>query len=185
LLADELGPGFEALRPFARNLGPALRDTRPALRATTPIIRDEIRPFTRIARSPVRKLRAAAEELAPTTSRLVTSFRVINDLLDTLAYNPPGNEEGYLFWASWANHLAPFVFNTQDAHGPIRRGNFLVDCASLTAVEALVTGLPQLDLLFTLVNAPASEQVCAQQETPPARSEKQADDAKAASGGFD
>ena len=130
-LADELGPGFQALLPFARNLGPALRDTRPALRATTPIIRDEIRPFTRIARSPVRKLRAAAEELAPTTSRLVTAFGVINNLLDTLAYNPPGNEEGFLFWTAWANHNAPFVFNTQDAHGPIRRGNFLVDCASL------------------------------------------------------
>ena len=59
------GPSFQALRPFARNLGPALEDTRPALRATTPIIRDELRPFTRIARSPVRELRRAAEELAP------------------------------------------------------------------------------------------------------------------------
>jgi phospholipid/cholesterol/gamma-HCH transport system substrate-binding protein len=184
-LADELGPGFRALLPFARNLGPALRDTRPALRATTPIIRDEIRPFTRIARSPVRKLRAAAEELAPTTSRLVTSFRVINDLLDTLAYNPPGNEEGFLFWTAWANHNAPFVFNTQDAHGPIRRGNFLVDCASLTAVEALLPGLPQLEVLFELLNAPVSEEVCAQQETPALRNEKKADDAKAARGGFD
>ena len=186
-LADELGPGFQALRPFARNLGPALREVRPALRATTPIIRDEIRPFTRIARSPVRKLRAAAEELAPTTSRLVTTFGVINDLLDTLAYNPPGDEEGYLFWTAWANHIAPFVFNTQDAHGPIRRGNFLVDCASLTAVEALLPGLPQLEVLFELLNAPASEEVCAQQETPPTpfRSQKKADDAKAGSGGFD
>src|SRR6185503_13219078 len=50
-LAAELGPGFQALRPFARNLGPALQDVRPALRDTTPIIRDEIRPFTRVARS--------------------------------------------------------------------------------------------------------------------------------------
>ena len=58
-------------------------------------------------------------------------FGVVNDLLNTLAYNPPGDEEGYLFWTAWANHAAAFVFNTQDAHGPIRRGNFLVDCASL------------------------------------------------------
>src|SRR5688572_3208337 len=167
-LAGELGPGFQALRPFARNLGPALRDTRPALVETTPIIRDEIRPFVRMARSPTRKLRLAAEELAPTTSRLNTSFRVLRDLFDTLAYNPPGDEEGYLFWATWANHNAAFVFNTQDAHGPIRRGNFLVDCASLSAVEALVEGLPQLEVLFTLVNAPSFEEVCAQEPTPPA-----------------
>jgi phospholipid/cholesterol/gamma-HCH transport system substrate-binding protein len=181
-LAGDLGPTFQSLRPFARNLGPALSETQPALVATTPIIRDEIRPFAREARSPVRKLRAAAEELAPTTSRLNKVFGIVNDLLNTLAYNPPGNEEGYLFWTAWANHDAPFVFNTQDAHGPIRRGNFLVDCASLTAVEALVQGLPQLDVLFSLLNAPASEDVCAQQQTPPARSQKKA---KAAKGGFD
>ena len=181
-LADELGPGFQALLPFARNLGPALRDTRPALRATTPIIRDEIRPFVRMARSPVRKLRLAAEELAPTTSRLNSVFGILNDLLNTLAYNPPGDEEGFLFWTAWANHDAAFVFNTQDAHGPIRRGNFLVDCASLQATEALVQGLPQLEVLFELLNAPDSEDVCAQQPTPPFRSQKKA---KAAKGGFD
>jgi len=181
-LAGELGPGFQALRPFARNLGPALQDTRPALRATTPIIRDEIRPFVRMARSPVRKLRLAAEELAPTTSRLNSAFKVINALLNTLAYNPPGNEEGFLFWTAWANHDAPFVFNTQDAHGPIRRGNFLVDCASLGATEALIQGLPQLEVLFELLNAPDSEEVCAQQPTAPFRSQKKA---RAAKGGFD
>jgi phospholipid/cholesterol/gamma-HCH transport system substrate-binding protein len=181
-LADELGPSFEALRPFARALGPALEDTRPALRATTPIIRDEIRPFTRLARAPVRDLRRAAETLAPTTARLDESFAIINDLLDTLAYNPPGNEEGYLFWTAWANHIAGFVFNTQDAHGPIRRGNFLVDCASLGAVEALTRGLPQLQVLFDLLNAPQSDEVCAQEETPAFR--KRAEKA-APSGGSD
>ena len=79
----------------------------------------------------MRELRRAAEELAPTTARLNSVFGILNDLFDTLAYNPPGDEEGYLFWTAWANHDAAFVFNTQDAHGPIRRGNFLVDCASL------------------------------------------------------
>jgi phospholipid/cholesterol/gamma-HCH transport system substrate-binding protein len=181
-LAGELGPSFQALRPFARNLGPALADTRPALRATTPIIHDEIRPFVRMARSPVRKLRAAAEELAPTTSRLNRAFGILRNLFDTLAYNPPGNEEGFLFWAAWANHDAAFVFNTQDAHGPIRRGNFLVDCASLSATEALIPGLPQLEMIFELLNPPDSEDICAQQPTPTARGEKKA---KAAHGGFD
>src|SRR6185312_9900695 len=115
----------------------------------------------RTARSPVRALRRAAEELAPTTSRLNSVFGILNDLFNTLAYNPPGNEEGYLFWTAWANHDAAFVFNTQDAHGPVRRGNFLVDCASLSAVEALVQGLPQLQVLFELLGAPDSSEVCA------------------------
>jgi len=180
-LADELGPSFQALRPFARALGPALRETRPALRATTPIIRDEIRPFTRIARDPVRDLRAAAEELAPTTQHINDSFSVLNNLFDTAAYDPPGDEEGFGFWTAWANHIAGYVFNTQDAHGPIRRGNFLVDCASLSAVEALTRGLPQLKVLFDLLNAPASEEVCNQQATP--RTSRKSD-AKTAKGRF-
>ena len=169
LLADELGPSFQALRPFARALGPALQDTRPALRATTPIIRDEIRPFTRIAREPVKDLRRAAETLAPTTAGLNDSFSILRNLFDTLAYDPPGDEEGFLFWVAWANHNAPFVFNTQDAHGAIRRGNFLVDCASLAAVESLVQGLPELEVLFALLNAPDSDEVCAQEPTPTVR----------------
>jgi phospholipid/cholesterol/gamma-HCH transport system substrate-binding protein len=180
-LASELGPSFQALLPFARHLGPALEETGPVLRETAPIIRDEIRPFARTARSPVRELRRTAERLAPTTSRLITVFKVVNNLLDTLAYNPPGNEEGFLFWASWANHNAPFVFNTQDAHGPIRRGMFLVDCASLVAVENLVTTLPQLEVLFSLLNAPSSDEVCDQSPTAPSARKQ----AKAAKGGFD
>jgi phospholipid/cholesterol/gamma-HCH transport system substrate-binding protein len=179
-LGAELGPGFEALRPFARSLGPALEETGPALRATAPIIRDEIRPFARPARSPVRELRRSAERLAPTTNRLVTVFSVLNNLFDTLAYNPPGNEEGYLFWTAWANHNAPFVFNTQDAHGPIRRGMFLADCGSLQAVESLVSSLPQLELLFELLNAPASEAICDQS---PAAARKRLK--KIGSGGLD
>jgi phospholipid/cholesterol/gamma-HCH transport system substrate-binding protein len=169
LLADELGPSFEALRPFARALGPALRETRPALLETTPIIRDEIRPFVRLARAPVRDLRRAAEALAPTTEGINSSFSILNNLFDTLAYDPPGDEEGFLFWTAWANHAAAFVFNTQDAHGAIRRGNFLVDCASLAAVEALTRGLPQLQVLFDLLNAPDPDEVCAQTPTPAKR----------------
>ena len=58
------------------------------------------------------------------------------------------------------------------------------------AVEALVRGLPQLELLFELLNAPDSDEVCAQQPTPSrtAQNEKKtpkAATAKAASGGFD
>ena len=89
--------------------------------------------------------------------------------------------EKVLFWTSWANHDGASVFSTQDAHGPIRRGMFLVDCGSLVAVENLVTTLPQLEVLFALLNAPSSDEVCDQ--SPAARSTRK--QAKAAEGGFD
>jgi phospholipid/cholesterol/gamma-HCH transport system substrate-binding protein len=145
-----------ALRPTARELGPALRETRPFLRLTTPIIRNQLRPFAREARPAVRDLRTTASRLAPITPRLTRSFEVINALLNTLTYNPPGSEEGSLFWASWLNHTAASIFSPQDAHGPIRRGTVVASCDSLRLLESVVSTNPQLDVLFQLLGAPPS-----------------------------
>ena len=155
-LADELGPTMQALRPTARALGPALRQTRPFLRQTRPIIRDQLRPFAREARPAVRELRATASRLQPITPRLTRTFGVVNALLNTFAYNPPGSEEGYLFWASWLNHAGASIFATQDAHGPIRRGTVIASCGSLALLESVTATNPQLDVLFQLLQAPAS-----------------------------
>ena len=121
--------------PSARALGPTLRAVRPFLRETTPIIRDELRPFTRAALPTVQ--RAAPGDARPGRPRRPTSrprSRVINYLLNELAYNPPGaREEGYLFWFAWANHLGTTLFATQDAHGPIRRGLVVFGCSTASA----------------------------------------------------
>jgi phospholipid/cholesterol/gamma-HCH transport system substrate-binding protein len=159
--ADELGPTLQALRPGARALGPALVQTRPFLRLTTPVIRDEIRPFVRASRPAVKALRPATRDLAALTPDLLRSFKVLNVLLNTLAYNPPGTkDEGYLFWASWVNHLGPAVFATQDAHGPIRRGLVVIGCQSLSILENVVKGNPQLGVLTQLLDAPNRLNVC-------------------------
>ncbi len=156
-LARTLGPTLQHLRPAVRALGPALRQTRPFLRATTPIIRNQIRPFTRVAQPTIRILRPAARDLADLTPRLTRSTSVVNYLLNELAYNPPGNgvgKEGYLFWVSWANHDANSVFATQDAHGPIRRGLFLVSCSTLGTIFQLTQVNPELRTVFDLLGAP-------------------------------
>jgi phospholipid/cholesterol/gamma-HCH transport system substrate-binding protein len=161
VLADELGPTLQALRPGARALGPTLRQTRPFLRETTPVIRDEIRPFVRASRPLVTELRPAMRDLSALTPKLLRSFKVVNALLNTLAYNPPGDtEEGFLFWASWVNHLGPAVFSNQDAHGPIRRGLVVVGCQSLQVLENIVLGNPQLGVLTQLLEAPDRADVC-------------------------
>jgi phospholipid/cholesterol/gamma-HCH transport system substrate-binding protein len=155
-LANQLGPTLESLRPTARELGPTLRQVRPFLRQTTPIIRNQLRPFAREARPAVRDLRNTAGALKPITPRLTRSFEVINALLNTFTYNPPGPEEGYLFWASWLNHSAASIFSPQDAHGPIRRGTVVASCDSLALLENVVATNPQLDVLFQLLGAPPS-----------------------------
>jgi phospholipid/cholesterol/gamma-HCH transport system substrate-binding protein len=165
--ANELGPASQALRPGARALGPALAASRPFLRTTTPIIEEQLRPFARDVRPTVRALRRAARYLRPLTPRLTRTFKVVNSLVNTLAYNPPGDEEGYLFWASWVNHAGATVFGTQDAHGPIRRGVVITSCDSLGLLETITSVNPALDTLFQLLNGPATEDVCPQ-AVPPA-----------------
>jgi phospholipid/cholesterol/gamma-HCH transport system substrate-binding protein len=160
-LANELGPTLEALRPGARALGPALVQTRPFLRETTPVIEDEIRPFVRASRPAVRELRPAMRDLSALTPDLLRTFKVVNRLVNTLAYNPPGaTEEGFLFWASWVNHLGPAIFSNQDAQGPIRRGLVVIGCQSLQLLENVVLGNPQLGVLVQLLEAPDRLDVC-------------------------
>ena len=75
-----------------------------------------------------RRCRSCARRCATSRPRRPTSTRsvkVVNQLLNTAAYNPPGQEEGFLFWPAWVNHAGNSIFSTQDAHGPIRRGLFL------------------------------------------------------------
>jgi phospholipid/cholesterol/gamma-HCH transport system substrate-binding protein len=153
--ANELGPTLSALRPGARALGPALRETRPFLRETTPVIRDEIRPFVRASRPTVRELRPALKDLAVATPDLTKTFSVVNYLFDTLAYNPPGEDsEGFLFWLAWANHAGAQVFATQDAHGPIRRGEFITTCQDVPVLNQVTQANPLLGLLTTFLNIP-------------------------------
>jgi phospholipid/cholesterol/gamma-HCH transport system substrate-binding protein len=159
-LALQLGPTLGKLRPGARALGPTLVATRPFLRDTTPVIKNQLRPFARDALPVVKILRPAADDLAQITPDLTSSIKVLNQLFNELAYNPPGKEEGYLFWASWASHAGATVFSTQDAHGPIRRGLFLVSCSSLATLEALQKVNPLLGTLIGLLDTPKQTDVC-------------------------
>jgi len=154
LLADELGPTLQALRPGARALAPTLRQVRPFVTKTTPVIRDEIRPFVRASRPTVKELKPAMRDLAAATPDLRRTFVVVNFLLDELAYNPPGVEEGYLFWVSWANHIGNQIFTTQDAHGPIRRGQFITTCQDVPVLNQVSQANPLLGTLTDLLAIP-------------------------------
>jgi len=153
-MAKVLGPTLGDLRPAARALGPSLKQTRPFLRDTTPVIRDQLRPFARDSLPVIKQLRPAARDLAVITPQLTTSFKVVNYLLNELAYNPPGKEEGYLFWVSWANHLGNQLFTNQDAHGPIRRGLFITTSQDVPVLNQVEQSNPLLGVLTGLLNLP-------------------------------
>ena len=129
-LAVDLEPALTALRPTVRGLGPALVDVRPLLRDATPVVRDDLRPLVREARPLVRELRPSLRLLNRSQPDLDRTLDVVTYLANVLGYNPPGGEEGYLFWGSWFFHNAASVLSLQDAHGVAWRGLAMVGCST-------------------------------------------------------
>jgi phospholipid/cholesterol/gamma-HCH transport system substrate-binding protein len=143
------------LLPWARALAPALVAVRPLFRQTTPVIRNQLRPFTVAVQPVARILRPAAAALAKATPPLARSLRVFNSLFNTLAYEPRGREQGYLFWGSWLSHIAASLASQQDAQGPVVRGTFMGACDELQLLEVTLTkSNPSLNAILALLNAP-------------------------------
>lgn len=161
-LTDQLGPALRDLQPGARALEPAQVGLREFFRKTTPVIREDVRPLVRAARPTIAQLRPTMKSLSRATPDLFSSLQTLNRLLDVLAYNPPGDEEGFAFWISWANHLAANIFNAQDAHGPIRRGLVTVTCDGLALLDEVGATNPQLGTTIALSNLPKTRNVCPQ-----------------------
>jgi phospholipid/cholesterol/gamma-HCH transport system substrate-binding protein len=161
-MAHQLGPAFQALRPFARHLVELNASTRELADSVTPVIQHRIRPFVRAARPDLPPLRSAARTYSRATPALTTLTAEINRLGNMAAYNPhgaqgcpggscdsppgkPARDEGYLYWAAWLAHNGNNVFSNQDANGLYRRVYATASCANvlnllnLSPAVALVT----------------------------------------------
>jgi phospholipid/cholesterol/gamma-HCH transport system substrate-binding protein len=130
--ADALAPTARALLPAARELPSALSAARPLLDRAEPILRTQLRPFTRDAQPVARDLGPAARDLTKVTPSLSNAFRVLEYVANELGYNPPGDNEGFLFWLAWFIHNANSLLSTQDAHGAVWRGMLVFDCKQLS-----------------------------------------------------
>ncbi len=137
--AQILGPTFNSLRPFARNL-PELNESNIQLaESSTPVVRDQIRPFVRSAREPLPDLRKAAGRFSEATPHLRTTFSKLNRLTNMAAFNPdgaeasgtPGRDEGYLFWGAWLGHNTASLYSAGDGHGYYRRIYLSMGCEQL------------------------------------------------------
>ena len=146
--ARVLGPAFDELRPFARNLDEANAGVRELATDTTPVLRDEIRPFVRTARKPVDDLKRASDEYSAAAPRLTTVANKLNQLGNMAAHNPrgaepvgtPGRDEGYLYWAAWLGHNGDSVFSSEDANGLYRRITLNIGCDQILNLVAAEPG---------------------------------------------
>jgi len=78
-----------------------------------------------------------AQTLKTLVPELTSSFQTLNYTTNELAYNPPGDNEGFEFWFAWMAHNWNSFVSTGDAHGRIGRALLFVPCVSLRNMGAL------------------------------------------------
>ena len=129
--AVEAKPALAALRPTVRQLAPALVQVRPLLRTAEPTLRTKLRPLVREAIPVVRELRPSVRLVNRADPDLIRSVDVLTYVVNELLYDPPGAEEGYLFYLAWFAHNASSILSIEDAHGAVWRGLVMVGCSSV------------------------------------------------------
>lgn len=154
------GPTLQALRPGARALASANIASRKLFLETVDPIRTQIRPFVRDTLPIVTRLTPVSQRLAKLTPQLTTVAKVLNYTVNTLAYNPPGTQEGYLFYLAWGGHTAASIFSSQDAHGPQRRGLLIATCDALNILPSIGAINPNLQNTINNSNLAINSSQC-------------------------
>ncbi len=149
-----LGSTLTALEPFAKALKPAQEATRKLSLKTTPIIKNEIRPFAREILPVVNELAPSTEKFALAFPKLTTSFGVLNEFFNELAYNPGSNKGGFLFFLDWGNHDLNSVVSSADANGPLGRSLVYFNCEVLPILKGVSEVNETVKLLIKLLRPP-------------------------------
>lgn len=142
-LARDLRPALTRLVPTARKLDPALKDLAALSRTGRPAVR-QLRGLSREGRGTARQASAAISALTPITPQLDRSVAQLGRIANMVAYNPPGKQEGYLFWLAWFAHNTNSMLSTQDANGSVWRGQLIVTCSNVTVGSLLLPVLAPL-----------------------------------------
>jgi phospholipid/cholesterol/gamma-HCH transport system substrate-binding protein len=143
--SSRLRPALRALSPAVSALPRTLHEATPFANDAERALRTQIRPLAREAQPVARDLGPAIRGLAAMSQPLTTVVRTTNYVLNELAYNPPGSDEGNLFWLAFFFHNFGSVFSLGDAHGPLGAAMALMNCSQITAsapgsLVAVLTG---------------------------------------------
>jgi phospholipid/cholesterol/gamma-HCH transport system substrate-binding protein len=153
--SDVVGPTLHALTPFATSLAPAQEATKRATETTTPIIKNEIRPFARKILPVINSIGPSTQQLSEAFPKLATSFGVINEFFNELAYNPGPSKGGFMFFVDWANHNANSVVSSADAHGTLGRTLLYFNCNVVPLLAPAGKVNPTVNLIVGLLNPPS------------------------------
>ncbi len=150
-----VGSTLHSLEPFANTLAPSEVAAATSFRKTTPIFKNEVRPLFREILPVINQLQPSLQDFAQASPQLTTSFTVINEFFNELAYNPGPNQGGFLFFLDWANHDLDSVVSQSEAHGTLGQTLLYFNCAQVP----ILNGLEEVDktakLILGLLNPPS------------------------------
>lgn len=138
-LAAELRPTASALQPTIDRLPITLAALKPLADRTSTTLQDAVRPLVRDLQPLLGTAAPALRRLDSATPDLTGTLKSTNYVLNSLAYNPPGNDEGFLFWGSLFFHNWNSLFSVADAHGGIGRAMVTVNCQQVLGLLDLGT----------------------------------------------
>lgn len=136
-LADQLGPAARELVPPVRGLPRTLRALKPLTVDFDRAVRRQLRPLVSEARPAVAELAPAVHRLSGVLPDLTRVAQTGTYVTNALAYNPPGRDEGMLYWIPWFFHNFGSATSTADAHGALFRAIVMVSCSQLTTLVDL------------------------------------------------
>jgi phospholipid/cholesterol/gamma-HCH transport system substrate-binding protein len=148
------GTTLHALEPFAKNLAPSERAALPFLRKTTPIFASEIRPLFRQILPVINQLQPSLQDFAQASPQLTTSFTVLNEFFNELAYNPGPNQAGFLFFADWGAHDLNSVVAQGEANGAVGQTLLYFNCEVVQILVGVAKVDPTAKLALGLLNPP-------------------------------
>ncbi len=151
-----VGSTLHALEPFAKALAPAQRAAQESFRTTTPIFKNEVRPFFRKILPVINQLQPSLQDFAQATPQLTTSFTVLSEFFNELAYNPGPNQAGFLFFADWGAHDLDSVVSQGEAHGAIGQTLLYFNCELVPVLTGVAEADPTAKLILGLLNPPSA-----------------------------
>lgn len=156
--ANAIGPALRELHPLAVALRPAQEQSRKLFKKTTPLIEKQIGPFTREILPVLEKVTPATRDFDKALPSLSSSFGVLNEFFNELAYNPGSKQGGFLFFLEWANHDFNSALSTADAGGPTGRTQLYFNCELAGILKSIGTVNPNVKLLLNLLRPPEGKE---------------------------
>ncbi|MCK9247996.1 MAG: MlaD family protein [Solirubrobacteraceae bacterium] len=132
-LARSLQPTIDTLTPPVRDLPKTLRTVGPVADELATTLRTQFRPATKELQPLARALGPALRSTSAVLPDLSRVTQLTTYLLNQVGYNPPGPQEGTLFWLAWAAHNFNTFSTTGDAHGNIVRVLLNLNCTQFNA----------------------------------------------------